>query len=200
MRLGIFAGLFLFAVGAQAYEPKEGSVTATFGPTFTKTRFVETETSGAKTKFVTGWGLMVLGDINEHSSLEIAMFYHPQLFVRESAARYIVEKTQVMDITMGYRYWLSSIFSVSGSFYSAYSMGDPDTVYTDFAPGTDIDTSARDTTEYGFDAALQTELWNSERWAVTADTRYSVSVTNKDNEKADRYGVFIGVRYLVKSK
>jgi hypothetical protein len=101
---------------------------------------------------------------------------------------------------MGYRFWMSSKFSTSLAFYSSYSMGEPQIVYDNFAPGTTIDTSARDTTEYGLDWALQAELWQSGRYALILDGRYSLSFTNKRQEQSNHYGVLFGIRYFIQEQ
>ena len=79
-------------------------------------------------------------------------------------------------------------------------MGDPTILHNDFTPGNEIDTSATDTTEYGFDFSLQTELWQNDLNSVILDLRYSRSVTNKSSEDADHYGILIGYRYLLQEK
>jgi len=112
----------------------------------------------------------------------------------------VTEQTQLMHITMGYKRWLNERFAVSLAFFSSYSMGDPKIVHNDFAPGDEPTTSARDTTEYGFDLALQSELWQKDRIALILDSRYSRSLTNKPSESADHYGFLLGIRYFVQDK
>lgn len=190
----------LFLTGKSfAYDPVEGQVTATLGPIYTRTNYGGFN-SEFNSSFKGGTGLVVLGDFNEHASLEISMFYMPQMFFREVDGLRIVEKTQLMHIGMGYRRWLSPYFSTSLAFYSSYSMGDPETIYTEF-PATDkIDTSARDITEYGVDFALQGDLWSQDRLAVILEGRYSLSLTNKKGEKSDQYGAMLGLRYMVQEE
>jgi len=195
IRLVLIILLFLSS-NAFAYNPAEGKVTATFGPYYTKTRFPGAG-SGAEAKIMNGFGLIALGDISDHGSLEIGTFVLPKLFFRQSNGLYITEQTEIVQITMGYRYWINPYFSTSAAFYSSYSMGNVGIIHNDFPPGQEIDTSARDITEYGIDFALQGDLWSSDRLAVTLETRYSASVTNKQNEYGDHYGVLLGLRYLV---
>ncbi|WP_413289195.1 hypothetical protein [Bdellovibrio sp. HCB337] len=183
-----------------AYIPEEGQVTATLGPYWSKTNFESTTSPEANPSFMTGLGLVALGDINNFSSLEITMFYTPKDFIRQQGDEFIVERSQLLHIGMGYRYWINPYFSSSLAFYSSYTMGDPMVVYTDFPPGQDINTSARDTTEYGFDWSIQGQLWGSDQVAVILDTRYSFSVTPKQGEHEDTYGVLLGLRYLVQEE
>lgn len=182
-----------------AYTPEEGNVSAILGLTTYKTNF-EGSSSGATAPYLGGVSLVAVGDVNDHGSLELGMFYMDKLYFRDENAKYIAEKTQVMHITLGYRYWISSLFSTSLSFFSAYSMGDPETTHSDFIKGSEIDTSARDKTEYGFDFALQGEFWSKDRITLVWDARYSRSVTAKVNEHSDHYGFLLGVRYFIQEK
>lgn len=190
---------FLFAGKTLAYEAREGNVTAMLGPTLGKTDF-QGSASGATSPLLGGLGLIVLGDVNPRGSLEVAMLFANKSYARESAGLYMVEQTQNVHITMGYRWWLGRIFSTSLSFFSGNSIGDSQVVHSDFPPGQDIDTSARDIIEYGVDWSVQTELWHKDKMAVVLDTRYSLSLTPKENEKANHFGVMLGFRYLVQEK
>ncbi len=182
-----------------AYSPKEGNVTATLGPYFYRTNFAGSA-SGAKSSMFGDLGFIANGDINEKGSLEVAIFHMQKLFIREQSGSYLGEETELIHITMGYRRWLNSYFSASMAFFSSYAIGDPRVVHNDFPAGSEIDTSAHDITEYGFDFSLQAEVWRNEIYSVIVDTRYSKSVTPKANESADHYGAFIGLKYLVQEK
>lgn len=194
-----FSVVFLVCSSVSAYTPSEGNVTATLGTFGYKTNFSGSAT-GAASRNLAGLGLIALGDINNIGSLEIAMFDLHKVYFREEAGKYIAEEKEVIHITMGYRYWINPYFSSSLSFYSSYSLGEVRLVHSDFAPGTEIDTSARDTTEYGFDFAFQGDIWSSEKWAVIGEARYSLSVTSKKSEQSDHYGVMLGVRYQIQEK
>lgn len=183
-----------------AYRASEGDVSAYLGPFLYRTNYSGSATGAKGPDIQTGIGLVALGDINKKGSLEIGMIFLDKIYFREEQNKYIAEQTKLAHISMGYRRWLHEYLSASLSFYSAYSMGDPVILHSDFAPGREIDTSARDTTEYGFDLALQTDLWSNDEFAVVADARYSFSVTNKTAEKGDHYGVLIGVRYQLQEK
>lgn len=191
--------IFLLINQALAYTPQEGNVTATLGTLAYKTNFAGSET-GARSPNLAGLGLIVLGDINSFGSLEIAMFDLHKIYFREELGKYVAVEKEVIHITMGYRFWINPYFSTSVSFYSSYSLGDPRIVHSDFLPDTEIDTSANDTTEYGFDFAIQGDLWTREKWAVVSEGRYSLSVTSKKNENADHYGILLGLRYLIQDK
>ncbi|MGZ6393716.1 MAG: hypothetical protein ACXWRA_09605 [Pseudobdellovibrionaceae bacterium] len=192
--------ILLFLTGKSfAYDPEEGQVTATLGPYYSKTN-LWTLNSKASSTFSGGVGLIAVGDINEKGSLEIGMFYMPQMFFREQDQWLIAERTQVMHISMGYRRWINPYFSSSLSLYSSYSMGDPQIVYNDFPQGLEVNTSAHDTTEYGIDWAVQGDLWSDDKIAVVLEGRYSFSITSKSREKADQYGFLLGLRYLVQEE
>ncbi len=191
--------LLCFACQSWAYNPSEGNISLYLGPFLYKTSIVNTVKVPSTPEQV-GFGMVLLGDINKNSSLEIGLFVLDKNYYRELGNDYIGEQTQLVHITMGYRRWFSEIFSGSLTFYSAYSMGDIKLLHTDFTPSNNIDTSARDTTEYGFDLALQAEVWEYESNAVVLDLRYSKSVTSKKDEDGDHYGVLIGYRYLLQEK
>ncbi len=143
---------------------------------------------------------MAVGDFSDKGSLEIGIFYMRKHFYRLLTPSLVGERAEIMHVTMGYRRWLASRLSASLAIYSSYSIGQAIQVYNDFSTGTDFDTSARDITEYGFDLAVQTELWQKPYWSVILDTRYSVSLTKKEHESSDHYGALIGLRYLVQEK
>lgn len=198
--LCLFLWLFNSAVSL-AYVPKSGNVTATFGPQLSQT-ISNGSRSGAETPIQNGYGLIAQGDVNAYGALEIGTFYMPKIFIREVGdGKFLSEKTQTMHITLGYRYYISPSFSASLSFFSAYSMGSYNTLHSDLAPGQNlVATSAQDYTEYGFDLALQAELWSSGRYGVIIDGRYSQSVTSKPSEDANHYAFLIGLRYLIQER
>ncbi len=191
--------LLFFSEKSLAYEPVEGQVNATLGPYYAKTNFAGVN-SGINSSYLGGLGLIAVGDINPKGSLEIGMFYLPQVFFREQGTQLIAEKTQLMHISMGYRHWLNPYFSTSLAFYSSYSMGEPQTIYSEFPSGSEIDTSARDITEYGVDFSVQGDLWSHDKFAIIFEGRYSLALTSKQNEKSDQYGFMLGIRYLVQAE
>ncbi|MGE0633531.1 MAG: hypothetical protein AB7O96_14050 [Pseudobdellovibrionaceae bacterium] len=182
-----------------AHQPKEGKVTSTIAPFIYKTDFDKSD-AGATSPYLGGWGFIVEGDANKNGGLEIGLFHMNKLFIREEAKKYIAEKTQVVHVTMGYRWWMGRYWSFSPAFYSAYSMGDVQVVHNDFTSGKEIDTSARDFTEYGFDFSTQYEFSSQDPYFWVIDVRYSRSVTAKDHEFSNHYGILIGFKYLVQEK
>lgn len=182
-----------------AYTPAEGNISAVVGPFFSKTYFKEDRAK--ENEYMQGSGIMALGDFNDHAALEIGIFYMNKNYYRLLTPSLVAERARLFHITMGYRRYLGSIFSVSGSIFSTYSMGEATSIYNDLPPGSpDVDTSARDITEYGVDFALQTELWTNKVWGLTLDTRYSLSLTKKEHERSDHYGALIGIKYLIQEK
>lgn len=186
-------------VAAKAYEPKEGKVSAILGPYATRTDFRESAT-GARAPWHDGMGLIVQGDASDHGALEIALFHMNKDYFRERSGKYLQERTELVQFTMGYRWWHTPVFSSSLSFYSTYSIGDRTVIQNDFLPTDTPDTSAGDITDYGFDLSVQAELWSEGRYAVVLDARYSPSVTPKPNEQMNHYGAFIGLKYMIQEK
>ena len=190
---------FLISSSTFAYTPEEGNITASLGPYFYKTNFKDAKTD-AKSPYLTGLGLIVNGDISNKGSLEIGMFHMNKRFLRREGPSYLSEQTQVIHITMGYKWWLSRYLSTSMALFSAYPMGKIRVLYSNFPSGESVKTSARDTTEYGFDFAIQSQLWSGEKFDAVAELRYSLSLTSRTKEEADHYGGFVGIRYLIQEK
>lgn len=183
----------------RGYVPEEGKITAAIGPYSEKTDFKGSSTN-AQSPYLGGVGIQVLGDVNKNGSLEIDLFLMNKPYLREIATKAQIEQTQLVQVNMGYRWWMTSVLSMSASIYSAYSMGDVSVVHSDFAPGTEPDTSARDITEYGFDFSTQVEVYRRNEFSVFVDGRYALSVTSKPNEESNHYGVLVGLRYVAQSK
>lgn len=193
------AFILIFCSQTSAFTVSEGQISAAAGLFAYKTKFEDTK-SGAYSPLLGGQGLVVNGGINDHSALELAFFHLNKLFIREQAGSYISESTELLQIGMGYRYWFNPTYSASLAFFSSYSIGDPFTVHNEFTSNTEVLTSARDITEYGFDFALQAEAWQKEDLSIITEARYSRSVTNKESEEADHYGLFVALRYVIQEK
>jgi len=196
--------VFIFVLSALpfsswSYVVEQGNVSAIAGPYFYKTNFLNSP-NGESSPTRTGIGIIALGDINKSGSLEVAGFYINKLFARNEMAEWVQEQSNLLHITMGYRHHLSERFSVSLTFFSSYTMGEPTTFGTKVASSPSVQTSARDITEYGLDFSLQTELFNHPVFALVLDTRYSASLTSKPNELADQYGVLLGIRYQIQRR
>lgn len=190
---------FILNFSAYAYDPADGNITLTVGPYVYRTVFPDTP-SGAISAYQGDLGLIANGDIDFHGSLEIALFHMNKLYSRDEFGKTQVEQTQVMHTSMGYRRWVSPYLSGAIGFYSAYPMDDTKVIHTDFAPGTEITTSARDKTEYGFDFSIQSEVWSNASISVVADLRYALSITSQPHENADHYGFMLAIKYLFQEK
>lgn len=195
----LFLLFFCLSLKTLAYEPKEGNVTAMVGPFVSHTDYLGSD-SGAKAPWFGDVGLIVQGDLNHYGALEIAMFHMQKAYFRKSGTATVAEKTELMHVTMGYRYFISPLWSTSLAFSSSYPMGQRRIIHDDFAPNPAIDTSAADTVDYGFDFSIATELWNSDRFSVVSDIRYGLSITNKEAEKGNHYGIMLGLKYLIQEK
>jgi hypothetical protein len=187
-----------FAESSFGYSPKEGNVTATLGSFLYRTNVPESAVS-AGSELLPGIGIVASGDVNDKGGLEIGVFDLRKKYFREQAGLFVSEQTEVLHITMGYRRWLSSGVSCSLTVYSAFTLGSVAILKNDFYPGS-LQTSARDIVNYGFDFALQTELFTHDRFAAVLDSRYSLAVSHRPGERADHYLFMLGVRYLIQSK
>lgn len=191
--------LLLTSTTAYAYIPEEGRISVYGGPMWYRTDFTSNRKGIIPSELGTA-GLVVIGDINQKSSLEIGMFFFNKQYQRDLQGRFLIEQTKLTHITMGYRRWISEKLSMSLTVSSGYSMGEPIIVHTDFLPSENVDTSARDTTEYGLDIALQFELWKKDDFSLVLDTRFAKSFTPKDDEKADHYAMMLAVQYTLQEK
>lgn len=198
-KFAVFIYAVIHAINSLAYTPEEGNISTYFGPYVYKTNFTKT-TSGPDSAYLGSWGAVVNGDINSRGSLEIGLFHLNKNYFRQDQGKSILEQTELAHITMGYRWWHTDIWSTSLTFFSDYSMGSPRIVHSDFSAVDVMDTSARDTVEYGFDLAAQLEAYSWQQYSLILDARYSLSLTNKTNEKADHYGLLIGLKYLYQDK
>jgi hypothetical protein len=197
--LFLLAVLSFISLQSSAYQVKEGNVSAALGPFFYKTNY-EGRTDEVKSSYLGSPALLVQGDVNEHGSLEITLFQMNKMFFRDQDGGFLAEQTPVMQIGLGYRRWLNEYFSVGWAFYSSYAMADPTVVHSVQGSGNQLDTSASDITEYGFDFSVQSEIWSRDRLAVILDARYARPVTSKENEHGDHYGLLVALRYFVQSR
>lgn len=191
--------IFFLSLRLYAYIPTEGNVTASYGPFLYKTNFSGSNEL-APSPVLGDFGFVTNGDLNSKGSIEIAFFHMNKMYYRNLNNRYLVEKSELIHIMMGYRRWLNEHFSTAMGFYSAYSIGTYQTLHSESNVDLDIDTSARDTTEYGLDFSLQSELWAKDEKSVTLDLRYSYSISNKENEKGDHYALFLAYKFNVHEK
>lgn len=190
--------LFFISNITFAYTAKEGNVTANIGPFFSKTNY---EGQGShKNSFLAGTGFVATGDLNTSGALEISMFYMRKAYFREDAANFIAERTYLMHIGMGYRWWLQPRFSTSLTFTSSYTMGEPQMIFSNLNSGQEIKTSATDITDYGIDLAAQYEIYQSSNLALIIDARYGYNLTSKAHERGDHFGALLALRYLVQEK
>lgn len=191
--------LTFLADSASAHPPKVGTIMATMGPYIYRTSF-DSRVNGVDSPIMAGAGLIVEGDVDKNGGLEIGAFYLHKDYFRRQDGGVLQQTNKIMYITMGYRHWLTHRFSGAAALYSSYTMGDFRTVHTDFPSGSDVDTSAHDTTDYGFDFSLQYEFLTIDRLHFVFDARYSLNVTPKYHEEADHYGALVGVKYMVQEK
>lgn len=193
----ILFGLSFATSQAQAYQPTEGKINASFGSHVFKTHY-DTPKTSLDDRFSAGPAIILTGDISKKGALEIALFNYQKTYYRENADQLIAVKTGTVHITMGYRWWLHSHFSTSMGFYSAYTFGKPNTAFSNLNLGETLKTSADDTTEYGIDFAAQADLLTMSSATLNADLRYSYSLTNKTHEYGNHYGLFFGLRFPIK--
>jgi hypothetical protein len=179
-----------------AYSSKEGNINAVLGVMVLKSNFSD---ALSPAPWTLGPGLLIQGDLSARSTLEIGFFHFEKYFLRKENGQSIIEKTQSLHTSFGYRHALSAFVSVSGALSTSYAMGEPEIVRSEFSPSNYLATSARDTAEYGIDISLQTEFFKTPSFNLVADIKYSYSLTPQSEEKSDHFGGFIAFKYLIQS-
>lgn len=192
LSLSIF---LFFAENTFAYNPERGNVQATLGPYIFKTNYAHLAHE-ENAPNMGGLALIATGDVNDKGALEVAVIYMNKLYLVSEGEKALIEKTQQLHISMGYRYWIGPYISASAGIFTGYPMGNIQTVRNDFTVNRP-NTTARETTETGLDLAVQTEIWNRDRFSLIGEARYSLSLTKKANEAADQYGFSLGIRYFI---
>ena len=191
--------LLLTSLPSFAYTAKEGNVSAALGPYFFQTNY-HGGSDRPSSPYLADVGLLVQGDVNEVGSLEISLFHMNKAFFRDQGEAFLAEQVELMQVGLGYRWWMGHYLSFALAFYSSYAMTEPTVIHNSVTAGNELDTSARDTTEYGFDFSLQHEVWSDGLFSAIVDARYAKSLTNKENESGDHYGLFVALRYFIQSK
>lgn len=197
--LAIFAGLLIQPSLVCAYSPEEGNVSATFGVFVHQTNF-NLPPPNVSSSSGRDLGVILNGDLSNGGQLEISIYHLFKEYFRDVGGRFVGEQTELIDIGLGYRHWVTERISLGLIFSSSYSMGRPNLFFNDFAPDTSVDTSARDTTEYAVLFSTQIDLFSIQRFTAVVSGLYSLSLTGKPGERADHYGALFGLRYFIQGK
>lgn len=184
---------------ANAYDTSEGNISVSVGALWHQSNFASSA-SGARSSPYGSFGFTVLGDVNKTGSLEVGYYFLNKQYYREYGGLSLVEQTKLSHITMGYRRWLNSRTSASLTLGTGYSMGEVQVVHSDFLPADLMETSARDTTEYSVDLAVQYEVWRHNENSIFLETRYSKSITAREGERADHGTVMLSWQVLLQDK
>jgi hypothetical protein len=189
--------LIVFEWQVMAHEPADGHVYATFGEMISKHHTRQHEIGSP---LFGNFGVIAEGDVDYNGGIEIGAFFVQQLHSIQREGLVVAEKGNRMYITMGYRHWATSRLSGAVAFFSSYSMGDPVVMRNDWKTNDPPATSARDTTEYGFDFSIQLEPWRKDRFSMVIDARYSLSVTPKSGEDSNFFGILAGLKYFIQAR
>lgn len=193
----ILSLLFFTIPSAFAYVPQRGNVNLTLSPYYLKSQLKTSDFFNSVQN--NGVALTAIGDVSPRGSLEISSIFYTKEFYRADGAQTLHERSKVVHVTMGYRYWIDRTFSTSFSFFTGYPLG---SVVTLERQTTEIDfkTSARENSTAGLDLAFQAELWSQGRWALQAETRYSHYFEKLKGEDPHQLGIGIGLRYFLQSR
>ncbi len=189
VRIYIFIMITLLSETGWAHESQRGKAMATAGPYTYQTKTDIDDHSPV----LGGFTLLAEGGVDKNGGVELGMTYLHKIYYRKSEGHIIAEKLKRMHMTVGYRHWFNSIFSMGLAYYSSYAMGDPSIIHNDFI-GPPIYTSAHKVTETGFDISLQAEVYRTNRFTIVTDLRYSYSLSARSGEDADVMGIVIGYK------
>lgn len=197
--LSLFFGLAVLAPtpAVLAHQPRDGDIHGGLGAFVYTTHEL---THQFRDPILIGPAVWAEADLGKAGGIEISMYY---LANRLSVRRDQKTVTEVVDrvhIATGYRYWIARSWSAALAFSSSYIMGDPRVIQSDFPPGGQPQTSARDIAEYGLDFSVQYEPWRSERTALVLDGRYGLLFTARKGEDANHYGVGLAVKFFLQSR
>ena len=153
------------------------------------------------TPILQGPAVKAEADLNKHGGVEISLFFYlDNGFSIKQNNLVVIEKIKRMYVSSGYRHWFTDRFSMALAFSSSYAMGDYVVVRDDFNGAPHENTSARDTTEYGIDVSVQYEPWRHDRFSVVIDGRYNWSVTEKQDEDSNHYGILLALKYYLQAR
>jgi hypothetical protein len=139
-------------------------------------------------------------DLSRHGGLEIGVFYLNNAFSIKQNGLIVIERIKRLYVSSGYRQWFTDKFSMGLFFTSSYTMGDADVLRDDFHGAIHQNTSASDTTEYGFELSVGYEFWRHDRFSMIVDGRYNWSVTAKPSEDANHFGALIALKYFLQAR
>lgn len=193
----VFIFLLLQSYRVLAHQPTDGDVHITFGPFYYYTppisHYFDSPISASP-------GLLAEADVNKHGGLEVSFFYMDTIYSLNREQLTVTEQVKRIYIATGYRHWFHRKLAVAAAFASAYALGDPEVLGDEYPVGFRPKTSARDTVEYLIDLSIQHEIWSEGRYAFLIDGRVGYSLTPKDGEDANIFGVFLGLKYHLQSR
>ena len=103
----LFSFLNLITSFSWAYIPKEGSVSVLLSPLIMQTEF-QPQSDQINNPYFGGLSLIAQGDLNDSGALEIGLFHFNKMYYIKSGGLELTEKTELVHVTLGYRYWMKS--------------------------------------------------------------------------------------------
>jgi len=191
--------LLLLSTPAYSYEPSEGNLNAGIAYFLSQNQLRNTDYKRTNPTFG-GIALIVEGDLNSKSNLELDLEYFQKNYVRKINSQFVSEKTEVLNVNMGYRYWLFKPMSLGLGLSSLYSIGEPTVLYSELPAGSQLDTSASSIVKYGLELSVQFELFKNDKYTILLDNRYNYSLSNKDGESADHMTNMLIYKKLIQTK
>ena len=187
-----FFTIFMVCENSNAYKPKPGKVTTAAGP-FVYVSDSLSNNGDVYTSPKLGFALISEAVVAKNSAIEIGLFYLNKPYFRSEGSEYILQKIQRMYITTGYRWWWSSKLSSGVNLFSAFSMGDVETLKTSPGIREEFKTSAEEITNYGLDLSIRYEHEFNPRDGIFIDLRYSYSLTAESGEQSNP--IILGIFY-----
>jgi hypothetical protein len=197
VRVAILVIALLTGLECAAHEAADGDIYASLGIFNYMTHALN---HSMPNPVLQGPAFKAEADLSKHGGIEVSVFYLRNSFSIKQNRLIVIERIKRLYIASGYRHWFNDRFSMALALSSSYSMGDLQIVRDDFRGGARQNTSASDTTEYGFDLSVQYEAWRHDRFSVVIDGRYDWSVTAKPSEDSNHFGALVALKYFVQSR
>ena len=182
------------------YQPQKGQIALSLNAFIQRTD-LNKQTSELKSPWYGGEGLLVNGALDEKQELEIGLLFTQKNFYSDTNDNVLSEKSDIVRITMGDRYWFENCCSISASIFSDYTFGEVQTQHIDQGVSADVKTSAHKNSMYGADLSFQFDLYRFETQAshLILDTRYSWFPSQKNNESINHYSISFNYKFLVQN-
>ena len=200
MRNKIKKILFLFIVilivkQTPAHEAMEGDILASLGSTVNQVIPRSGALFNDKDSPI-GFALLVEADTRKNFGIEFGIFSNQYQYYREGDDYKASEKIKRVHIPIMFRYWFFPFFSWAAGPYASYRTGEATTLFLE-GQWQDRLTSANDLAEHGVETSIMFDVPINKEFFITADVRYSYSLTPRESEYREMKSFTLALKYLI---